>query len=327
MKSRPLVIAIDIGGTTVKAGYVDREGKVAAVRTASSPSANRAAFRRGLDSLLDLLFRETPAGSRPGAAGIGCKGIIEPDTSRVKILPGHFRFLEGVRLDSWVRARRWPGIPVRSDNDAKAALAGEMRWGAAKGKRNVVLLTLGSGVGGAILADGRLLRGSEEIAGHLGHTTVDFEGPLCSCGNRGCLEAVFSARAIEGEALAALRRGCETRLGGQSWEDGSRITCLDVFSAAAAGDKVAGAVVRRAVAALAGGMAGIAHALDPEIFVLGGQIAEAGSALFDPLRKDFHARTRRLAGRRIPIRPAVFRELAGLTGAAALAWNALDGLS
>ena len=318
------VLGIDIGGTTLKAALVRRDGSFGEARSKSSRLPDRDSFRRALQGLVRELARALPSGARLSAVGIGCKGTIARGACRVRTLPGAFRYLEGVPLDAWIVGALGRRIGVTLDNDARAALAGERRWGAARGKRDVVLLTLGSGVGGAIAAAGRMLDGHANVAGHLGHVVVEVDGPDCSCGNRGCLEAIFSARAIEGAALAAIRRGCESRLYERFAARPEALTCLDVFSAAAAGDALAGEIVRRGVAALGAALAGIASALDPELFLLGGQIAEAGRALFAPLRRDLDRRTARLLGRRIPIRRAALGERAGVAGAAALGWDALE---
>jgi len=124
--------------------------------------------------------------------------------------------------------------------------------------------------------------------------------------------------------VASIRRGCESPLRAKFAANPESLTCLDVFTAAASGDPMARGIVERAVAALAAAMAGMAHALDPELFILGGQIAEAGPTLFGPLRKDFYGRTLRLVGRRIPIRKAALGESAGVLGAAASAWKVLE---
>jgi glucokinase len=206
---------------------------------------------------------------------------------------------------------------VRADNDARAALAGEVAWGAARGRRNAVMLTLGTGVGGGILAGGRLLHGMRGVAGHLGHLTVDPDGPVCICGNRGCLETLFSARAIEGEATAAVLRGCHSRLTDLFAGDPRAVTCEAVFAAAADGDEVARAICDRAIKYLAGAIAGIFGAFDPEVVILGGQIAAAGAALFEPLQAQVTARARRLVGREVPVIQAEISE-SGILGAAAL---------
>ena len=144
------------------------------------------------------------------SVGVGCKGIINPDSTRIEILPGTLHFLEGLRLSDIVGLPM--DVPVFADNDARVAMAGEMVWGAARDLQNAIMFTLGTGVGGAVLANGQLLRGQSGVAGHLGHVTIECDGPVCICGNRGCLETVFSAKAIEGEAWAAVRRGVDSSL-------------------------------------------------------------------------------------------------------------------
>jgi glucokinase len=315
------VLGIDVGGTTVKAGLVGRDGAITAVRSVSSRLGGPRSFRRALEQLVAEVLAQMPPGAAVAAAGMGCKGRIDTAAARVRSLPGEFRYLEGEPLDRWIAGAVGRPVPVRLDNDARTALAGELRWGAARGRRNVALLTLGSGVGGAAFCDGRMLQGHAGAAGHLGHVTVDVEGPHCSCGNRGCVEAIFSARAIEGDALAAVRRGCESSLHADFAARPDALTCADVFRAAARGDVVARAIVRRAAGALSAAMAGIAHALDPELFLLGGSIA-AAPALIGPLRSDFWRRTERLLGRRIPVRRAALGGEAGIAGAGALAWDA-----
>jgi glucokinase len=300
-----LILGIDIGGTRLKAGLVDDSGVLSGATSVRTPGT--------LDEFRAAMERIVCDAAGAEAVGIGCKGIINSSTTRVEVLPGTVHFLEGHLLSGFV-----PGaVVVRADNDARAALAGEVAWGAARGRRNAVMLTLGTGVGGGILADGRLLRGAGGVAGHLGHLTVDPEGPVCICGNRGCLETVFSARAIEAEAIAAVLRGCHSLLTDRFAADPRAITCEAVFAAANGGDEVARAITGRAVKYLAGAITGIFGAFDPEVVILGGQIAAAGPALFDPLQEQVTARARRLVGRDVPLIAAQIAE-SGVVGAAAL---------
>ena len=298
------VLGIDIGGTRLKAGLVEESGAISGIASTRTP-ASLSEFREAMERLTRM-----PA---PDGVGIGCKGIINSESTLVEVLPGTLHFLEGRRLSEFVP---W-AVPVRADNDARAALAGEMVYGAARGRRNAVMLTLGTGVGGGILADGRLLRGAAGVAGHLGHLTVDPDGPVCICGNRGCLETVFSARAIEAAAIAAVLRGCRSRLSDEFSTDPRAITCEAVFAIAAAGDEVARAIRDRALKYLAGAIAGIFGAFDPEVVILGGQIVAAGAALFEPLQEQVTARARRLVGRDVPLVRAEVAE-SGVAGAAAL---------
>jgi glucokinase len=209
-------------------------------------------------------------------------------------------------------------VPVFADNDARVALAGEMVWGAAQGRENVVMLTLGNGVGGAAVVNGRLLRGHSGIAGHLGHITVDRHGMVCACGNRGCLETVFSARAIEGEAWAAVHRGCSSVLTQLFRQQPQLATCRTIFQAARNGDELAAAIVTRAIHALAAALAGLLHIFDPEVVILGGHVADAGSDLLLPLQEEVWSRSRGLLGRDVPILEQQVADKSGIVGAAGL---------
>src|SRR5579884_726172 len=262
-----MTAGLDIGGTRIKAGLVDGSG--ALVRSEAIPTpASLDDFRRTLPALLQRIGD----GRQITGVGIACKGIIQPSDTLVKALPGTLDYLEGHKLCDFIAD--WQ--PVCADNDARAALAGELMFGAAKGRRDVVMLTLGTGVGGGIVENGRLLAGHTGAAGHLGHVVVDPEGSYCICGSRGCLETFFSSRAIESEAMAAVLRGCDTMLRHRFAADPLSLTCEAVFACAREGDMIARSICARAIRYLGGAIAGMMHALDPEIFILGGQIAAAG---------------------------------------------------
>src|SRR5260370_19861094 len=177
---------------------VDEEGAILASRTIQTP-ADLDAFLPSLQDAIRWLVEST---ALPYGVGVGCKGLIDPDTTRIESLRGALHFLQGLRIADLVGLPL--EVPVFADNDARVALAGEMVWGAARGHENVLMLTLGNGVGGAAILNGRLLRGHSGVAGHMGHVTVEPDGAVCACGNRGCLETGFSARAIEAEGQAAV---------------------------------------------------------------------------------------------------------------------------
>lgn len=295
------VLGIDIGGTQIKAGMVSAQGELLRSAKTDTP-LNLADFTAALQSIIRELNPEDLEG-----VGIGCKGIIHPTDTTVILSPGPIRYLDGHKLADFVPQ----GVPVFADNDARVALAGELVWGAAKGRQNALMLTLGTGVGGGILAEGRIVRGAAGIAGHLGHYTVDAQGPLCICGNRGCLETYFSARAIESEAAAVLHRAAPTSMSGSP-------SCREVFEHAAAKDKAALLIISNAIAVLAGAIAGMFLMLDPEVLIISGQIAAAGEQLFGPLREDVYERTRPYLRREIPIVPSQVSDSTGVLGAAAL---------
>jgi glucokinase len=248
--------------------------------------------------------------------GVGCKGIINPDSTRVEILSGTLHFLEGRCLSQLIGLPA--DVPVFADNDARVALAGEMVWGAARERQNALMLTLGMGVGGAALVDGHLLRGHSGVAGHLGHITVEPDGVLCACGNHGCLETVFSARAIEGAAWAAVHRGCASTLTRLFREQPQLATCRTIFQAASEGDELSQLIIARAISRLGAAIAGLLHVFDPEVVILGGHVADAGDELILPLQEEVWDRSRGLLGREVPLVQQEVADKSGIVGAAGL---------
>jgi len=294
-------IGVDIGGTSIKAGRVDGGGKVVARVEVAAPDS-LPSFRETILGLLQEL------GDAAGA-GFGCRGIIDTSTSRVVISPGALRYLDGHYLSEFVPA----GLAVSADNDARAALAGEVVWGAAQGKPNALMLTIGTGVGGGVVVDGRLLRGATGAGGHLGHINVDPHGPLCVCGARGCLETYVSARALEGKALAALHCGVPSAL-----SDGA-VTCESIFARAAEGDALSTSLLGDFFPRLGAAIAGLLFAFDSEIVILGGQISKAGPALYKPIQAEVDARIGPFLKRSVPVVAPACGDGSGIVGAAALA--------
>jgi len=307
-----MILGIDIGGTQLRAGMVDRDGSLIASRTVQTP-ADLETFVSALHEAIRWLIGST---GPPAGVGVGCKGAVDPDSTVVRKLHGALHYLQEQRISDLVGLP--PDVPVFADNDARAALAGEVVWGAARHFRNVIMLNLGNTLGGAVLIDGKLLRGHGGVAGMLGHITVEPDGAVCTCGNRGCLQTVFSAQAIESEAWAAVHRGCDSVLTSLFREQPRLATCRTVFGAAREGDRVACAVVDRAVRRLAAAIAGLLHVFDPEVVILGGQVIDAGRDLLDPLQEEVWSRSRGLLGRDVPLIEAQVSERSGIVGAAAL---------
>lgn len=299
----PQALGIDIGGTAIKAGIVGTGGDILETFHEASPRTATA-----LHDFVASVLKRAPRPVR--GIGIGCKGIIDTSSTRVQSLPGDLRFLEGQLLSEIVAS----DLPVCAENDARTALLAEVLWGAAQGRRNVVMLTLGTGVGGAVLLDGLMLRGMGGVAGHLGHVTVDPGGELCICGNYGCLETLFSSRAIESAYWGHLHRAAATQL---SVDAAGRLPTTEaIFRAAAEGDECARYVVDRALEHLASAIVSFIHIFDPEIFILGGNIAAAGPALIAPIQDKITRRTKTMLGRNVPI---VFQKVVGYGGVAGAA--------
>lgn len=306
-----MLLGFDLGGTQIKAGLVDpTTGRVTALRKRPTP-ASLGPFRDALCEMVRELKSESADPVR--GAGFASKGIVDFETTRVVANPGPTVFLEGRTLASLVGAELPPGCRIAGDNDARAALAGEVAFGVARGHSNVLLFTLGTGVGGGGVSNGRIVRGAGGIAGHLGHVSVDPWGEDCICGGRGCVETVFSARAIENAAASMIHRSVRTALLDLGTPNP---TCEQVFAVARNGDRVALHIVERAIEALGAAIAGLAHATDPEVIVAGGQIAEAGEFLFSRLSREIDWRTAGFLRRSIPILRAQVSD--GVVGAAAL---------
>jgi glucokinase len=299
-----LVLGVDVGGTAIKAGVVGTQGEL--VNSFHGPSPRSAAE---LHDFVHSILGSCEHSLR--GIGVGCKGIVNPDSTYVECLPGDLHFLEGQRLSEVIAEEN---LPVCAENDARTALIAEVLWGAARGRRNVVMLTLGTGVGGAVLVDGVMLRGAAGVAGHLGHVTVDTRGELCICGNYGCLETVFSSRAIESAYWSHLHRAAPTTL--YADEAGRLPDTEAIFRAAAAGDECARHVVDRAQEHLTAALVSFLHTFDPEIFILGGNIAAAGPSLLAPIHDRVTRRTKTMLRREVPI---VFQKNLGYGGVAGAA--------
>jgi glucokinase len=296
MTSPPYSIGVDIGGTSVKSVRVTGAGEVLAHEVlpidASDPHWPR--------HLRELVAGIERAAGPAAAIGVAAPGIAGSDGRDIWWMQG--RRAEVQELDWTAFLARGEPVPVL--NDAQAALIGEAWLGAAAGCTNVFMLTLGTGVGGAAIVDGRLLRGNLGRAGHLGHICLDRAGPPDIARTPGSLESAI------GNCTVSERTG------------GRFTSTLALAAAAAGGDKDADLIWRRSIHALACGIASLVNVLDPEIVLIGGGIAAAGAALFDPLRKELDGVEWRPHGRQVSVMPAKLDEFAGAIGAARNAMNA-----
>lgn len=302
-------IGLDVGGTNLKAGLVDSTGLLRVALSEATPRTIES-----FEALAESFIAKLTSNLQIRAIGIGCKGVVDCKTTEVVSSPGDLKHLEGHSLRDLL-ASAAAGKPIYADNDARTALVAEWLWGAAKGCQNVLMLTLGTGVGGAMLMHGQILRGAHGVAGHVGHMTIDTHGPLCICGNYGCLETVFSARAIEAESFSTAHRRVHSVLTDRPQSS----DCAQVFQAAAQFDEAAVWIINRAVLHLAAALTSLVHLIDPELIILGGQMAEAGAQLLDPLRHEIRRRTRILIGHDIPIVFPRVPSYGGVIGAAGLA--------
>ena len=307
-----VTVGVDGGGTKVLAGLVDEGGNVLERVRASTDREN------GTESVLRALEELLGDHPDPAAIGVGVAGFIRQPEGRVAFSPNVAYHPPEVK--EAVAARF--GLPVVVENDANAACWGERAFGAGRGCDEMVMVTVGTGIGGGIVTGGRLFRGSQGFAGEIGHMTILEGGPQCSCGQHGCVEALASGTAIARMAREGVGRAEDSILLELAGDNPSRITGALVTEAARADDEFAIGVLARAGRALGTCFANLTNLLDPEIIVVGGGAAEAGWFLTEPARLEL---VRRLADRREPPELAMARlgADAGMVGAASLARAAL----
>ncbi|MGO4187230.1 ROK family glucokinase [Pseudarthrobacter sp. TAF60_1] len=308
-----LAIGIDIGGTKVAAGVVDGEGRILCEARRSTPGSDPRAVEQVIVELVD----ELGAGHRVRSVGIGAAGWMDLDGGTVLFSPHLAWRNEPLRANLQRLLRR----PVLLTNDADAAAWAEWRFGAGQGESRLVCITLGTGIGGAMVMDGRVERGRFGVAGEFGHQIIMPGGHRCECGNRGCWEQYASGNALGREAriLASANSPVAQELLGAVGGKPDRITGAIVTDLALAGDAACRELLDEVGEWLGLGLANLAAALDPGLFVIGGGLCSAGDLLVEPARKAF---ARNLTGR--GFRPAAGIELAalgpnaGLIGAADL---------
>ena len=300
----PVVLALDVGGTKLAAGAVTHDGHV--VRRLEVPTSPTAAGQADhLWSVVLQLIDAALDGQPPTAVGVGCGGPLRLDRGEVSPLniPAWRAFPIRARLEA-----RFPGLRVRLHNDASAMALGEYRQGAGSGVASFLGVVVSTGVGAGVVLDGRLLDGPTGNAGHLGHVSVDSDGPPCVCGGAGCLEAIARGPAVVQWALDS------------GWSPGAApADGRALVAAAQGGDRVALAALERAGHALGFALANAAHLFELQRIAVGGGLAVgAGDLLLGPTRETFarHARMSFVAD--CEIVPAELARDAGIIGAAAL---------
>jgi glucokinase len=310
-----LTIGVDVGGTKVAAGVVDDDGEVL-VRTRRDTPADDVAKTR---DLIVEVVSELAAGRQIEAVGIGAAGWIDASRSTVLFAPNIAWRDEPIRdyVSSAVN------LPVIVENDGNVAAWAEFRYGAARhANDSMVMLTIGTGVGGGIVLGGELVRGSHGIAAELGHTLSVPDGHLCGCGRLGCIEQYASGKALVRFARAGARQepARATQLLELAGGEVDAITGPMVTSAAQDGDPISGEAFAQIGHWLGMGLADMVQILDPEVLVVGGGVVEAGDLLLGPTQRSFvEALGQRGTLPVAEIRPAEMGNTAGMVGAADLA--------
>jgi len=316
-------IGIDLGGTKIEIAVVgDTSAQVEHVHLATGPAGEA---ERTLQELIDCLKEKFPTtpGSLPVAVGVGVAGQVNPSTGVVQFAPN----LRWRNVPLRAPLERALAVPVKIMNDVHAATYGEWLYGAGRGHDDLVCLFVGTGIGGGVVSGGRFLMGHSGSAGELGHMTIDLAGPLCSCGNRGCLEAFTGGWAIAN--LARLRLRAEPEEG--PWirrltnGDLGTITAQIVSEAASHGDTLAQSLQTVAGRALGVGLANMINAFNPARIILGGGVMAGMPELLAIAEREAKSRALKAPLREIEIVKAELGPLAGAIGAAARARDLIRG--
>ena len=313
--SSGLVFAADVGGTHIRAAVVDQDGKILLRTKQNTPQANDP------DEIVRALVNAVREGEKLGIANeITAVSVVVPGTVDVEkgmvVRAPNVPSLNGFQLTDALSSELNRSALI--ENDANAAAVGEMWLGAGRGKRTIVCVTLGTGVGGGIVLDGKLWRGVDGAAAEIGHMCVDpFGGVACGCGSRGCLEVYASATAI-----VRMTRELKPRYPESALDEKEELTSQIIFDAGVAGDELALEVFRRMGVYLGIGLANLINILNPEMIVIGGGLANGWQLFEKNMRQQVAERAFPLLAARVQIVRAACGDDAGLLGAARLAFDA-----
>lgn len=306
-----LTLGVDLGGTNIKVGLVTAEGQVVqrhGLATQAERGA-RAVARRICQAVRECMEEAGVGASSVRGLGVGSPGTIDMENGVVLFSPN----LPGWR-DTPLRRLIQDDLrmPCLLDNDANVAALAEQWVGAGRGATSLVLLTLGTGIGGGIVLDGRIWHGANGVAGEIGHMSIDPDGPPCGCGNRGCLEAHASATAMVRRMREAIRSGVPTSLAGRA----DSFSAEDIHQAALAGDAAARQNIELTGRYLGLGVSNIMHIINPQVIAFSGGVTAAGEMLMAPLLDEVEKRTLEASRARVKVCFAELPHDAGIIGAA-----------
>lgn len=317
-------IGIDLGGTNIKAALVNTEtGEIAAVRSTPTHA------REGHDAVLaqmavlieEIILASNLSKDNVGGIGIGIPGALDLERGTTVFLPN----LPGNWRNVPVRDQlaRLSHLPVAILNDARSMTLGEWKFGAGRGF-DTACYTLGTGIGGGLVINGRLHLGINGSAGELGHVSVDLNGPKCGCGSQGCIEAYASGPAIAALGMKAVVQGRNTTIADMCGGDLNKITPELVCEAARRGDEAAREIYEFAGTVIGAGIANVITAVTPRRIVIGGGVAAAGELILDPIRRSMRARVFLVDALQVEVVAAQLGNNAGLIGAALWARQTLS---
>jgi glucokinase len=315
-----LSIGCDLGGTNLRAAIVDVEsGRILSQKSVPTLAreGHEAVMRRMASLFLELIESAAIPRSEIHMIGIGVPGVLDLEKGETLFLPN----LPGT----------WPHIPLQDTiasltgirtallNDVRSITNGEWRYGAGRGFDTIAVFAVGTGIGGGLVINNQLHLGIGGTGGELGHTMIDYNGPVCGCGNRGCLEAYASGPAIAAMGMKAVSQGLTTRIGEMCEYDLNRITPELIARAARAGDATAKDIYERAGYYIGIAAANVCCSIGPRRIIIAGGVAQAGELLLEPIRRTVRERVRVMPVEQVEIVQSALGDLAGIVGVASWA--------
>jgi glucokinase len=319
LKQKRLVLAVDLGGTKIITAIVSGDGQVVAKERGLTlaDEGPTSVINRLLSAIDHLLSSKNIDPSELGGISIAAAGGIDIERGGVVTSSPHLPGWHEVPLRDMVREKYRVGTFLL--NDSSAAALGEHRFGAGRGVNSLILLTIGTGIGGGIIIDGKLYQGPSGSAGELGHMTIDIHGQRCVCGNIGCLETLVSGPAIANEAKKRINQGESSSLVDVAADKIEDITAEEIGIAAQGGDLLALDIIHEAATYLGVGLVNLVNIFNPEMIIIGGGVAKLGDLLLDPARRVVQERAFPVSARAVRIVPAELGDEAGVLGAAVFA--------
>jgi glucokinase len=320
-------VGVDQGGTNIRAALADLQGRILreAHRHTPSHEPGTATVAKIAEAIQETLDDEKVKSDEVAGIGMGIPGIMDPDLGVVYWSPNFPVWNpDGEPIGSELAEKT--GLATFILNDARCAAFGELHFGAGKGAKYMIMITLGTGIGGAIVLDGKLMLGPQGSIGEVGHHTIDPNGPRCGCGNFGCWEAMANIKAIVERCLRRVQTGRPTLITSLVNGDWSKVTPAIIDKAADNGDALAREVMEEAGMYVGIGASNLINMLNPEVFVIGGGVAQAGETIFEPIRRTVAARAVKLQASNCRIVPAKLGDEAGVRGGIALVLDRLGKL-
>ena len=317
-----IYVGCDLGGTNIKAGLVNIEDGHVLVSDSIPTLARQgpeAVLERMANHITDLIKQSGVEKEMIRGVGISAPGMIDLETNTTEFSPNLYTEWRGIPVGE--RMQSYLDLEISMLNDVRAITYGEWAFGAGRGVDSMACFAIGTGVGGGLVVNNQLVLGFGGTAGELGHQTVDLNGPICGCGNRGCIEVFASGPAIAAEAARGVRQGWNTKIADLIDHDLNQLTPEIVTQAAKMGDEFAIEVWNRAGMYLGIGVANILTSVGVKRVVIGGGVAKAGEFLLEPIRREVRKRVFLMPVEKVEILPAKLGTDAGIVGMAA--WSAV----